>query len=217
MNPRLVFGAFMMAISLALVGAAVTAHDIPAPAEVPRLESAAVAARPAGGAQAQVPLRSAFLDSQASASDEAAVPIAVRIADLGLEATVLSVGVDENNEFAVPAADTVGWYKYGAAPGSDGSAVLAAHVDYGGRAGAFFNLADLQPGETLEVEMADGSVLEYRVTNNQLYDKQELPADELFRKDGNPVLTLITCGGTFDQERRSYRGNVVVTAEPIEA
>lgn len=216
MNPRLVFGAFMMAISLALVGAAVTAHDIPA-AEVPRLESAAVASRPAGAAQAQVPLRSAFLDSQASAPDEATVPIAVRIADLGLEAAVLSVGVDENNEFAVPAADTVGWYKYGAAPGSEGSAVLAAHVDYGGRAGAFFNLADLQIGEMLEVDMADGSVLEYRVTDNRLYDKQELPADELFRKNGSPVLTLITCGGTFDEERRSYRGNVVVTAEPVEA
>lgn len=217
MNHRLLFGAFAMAISLALVGAAVTAHDIPAEADAAKLESAAIAARTTGGAETQVPLRSAFLDSQASGVAESDVPIAVRIPDLGLEATVLSVGVDEENQFAVPAADTVGWYKYGASPGSAGSAVLAAHVDYGGQAGAFFNLSELQTGETLEVEMLDGSVLKYRVTDNVLYDKEELPADELFRKDGDAVLTLITCGGTFDHERRSYIGNVVVTAKPIEA
>lgn len=217
MNQRLLFGAFAMAISLALVGAAVTAHDIPAQAGAARLESAAVAVQPAGSARAQVPLRSAFLDSQAAGLDESRLPVAVRIADIGLDAPILSVGVDEENQFAVPAADTVGWYEHSSTPGSAGSSVLAAHVDYGGRAGAFFNLANLELGETLEVEMADGSVLRYRVTDNVLYDKQELPATELFRKDGNAVLTLITCGGTFDQERRSYRGNVVVTAEPIEA
>lgn len=207
-----------MAISLALVGAAVTAHDIPA-GEVVELESAAVQQQSASinAAQARVPLRSAFLETESSAIDESDLPVAVRIADLALEAPVISVGVDEDNQFAVPAADTVGWYRYSATPGSAGSAVLAAHVDYAGRAGAFFNLAKLELDETLEVEMADGSVLRYRVIDNQSYDKTELPAVELFRKDGDPVLTLITCGGTFDTERRSYRDNVVVTAVPIDA
>ncbi|MGI9595799.1 MAG: class F sortase [Acidimicrobiales bacterium] len=217
MNPRLLAGAFTMAISLALVGAAVTAHEIPAAEESATLSSQAVVVRPVGAAEPQVPLRSAFLENQAAGVDESDTPIAVRIPDIGLEATILSVGVDEENQFAVPAADTVGWYKYGSAPGNSGSAVLAAHVDYGGRAGAFFNLGDLKVGEILEVEMLDGAVLRYRVRDNVLYDKQELPADELFRKDGEAVLTLITCGGTFDHDRRSYRGNVVVTAEPIEA
>ncbi len=217
MNRRLLFGAFSMAISLALVGAAVTAHDIPARAGAGQLGSEAIARQRPGAAQAQVPLRSAFLDGQASGVDDSSLPVAVRIADIGLEATILSVGVDEQNQFAVPAAESVGWYEHSATPGSTGSTVLAAHVDYGGRAGAFFNLSDLERGETLEVELADGSVLRYRVTTNILYDKTDLPADELFRKNGASVLTLITCGGTFDQDRRSYRGNVVVTAEPIEA
>ncbi len=217
MNQRLLLGAFAMAISLALVGAAVTANDIPTTAGPRQLESEAIALQRPGAARAQVPLRSAFLDGQASGLDESTMPVAVRIADLGLEAPILSVGVDDKNQFAVPAADSVGWYEHSAMPGSAGSTVLAAHVDYGGRAGAFFNLSDLEEGETLEVELADGSILRYRVTTNILYDKTDLPADELFRKDGASVLTLITCGGTFDQEHRSYRGNVVVTAEPIEA
>ncbi len=216
MNPRLRSGIFVMAISLALVGAAVTAHEIPAEAEGATLASAVVPVRSAGAAEAQVPLRSALLGSQTGGRDASAAPVAVRIPDIGLEASVLSVGVDEDNQFAVPAADTVGWYEHSAPPGADGSTVLAAHVDYRGNPGAFFNLADLQLGETLEVEMADGSVLRYRVTDNILYDKQALPAQELFRKSGAPVLQLITCGGTFDPVRRSYRGNVVVTAEPVD-
>jgi LPXTG-site transpeptidase (sortase) family protein len=219
-NQRVVTGIFVMAISLALVGAAVNAHKIPADARTGSLESAIVAQQQsasAQAAQAQVPLRSAFLDAEASGISESELPVSVRIPDLALEAPIISVGVDEDNQFAVPAADTVGWYQYSATPGSPGSSVLAAHVDYGGRPGAFFNLAKLELGETLEVEMADGSLLRYRVTDNQSYDKTELPAVELFRTDGDPVLTLITCGGTFDAERRSYRDNVVVTAEPIEA
>ncbi len=40
------------------------------------------------------------------------------------------------------------------------------------------------------------------------------PLDELFRRDGAPRLTLITCGGPFLPESGSYRDNVVVVAEP---
>ena len=100
-------------------------------------------------------------------------------------------------------------------PAEDGASVLAAHVDYGGAPGAFFNLEKVLPGDLLEVEMENGQVILYEVTGNNVYDKTELPASELFRKDGDSVLQLITCGGTFDPEARSYEANVVVTAEPI--
>jgi hypothetical protein len=211
-------GILVMAISLALVGAAVTSQD-PAETPQPTLGSSAVTVSEAAAAEARVPFRSASLEAQAAASgrNDGLTPVAVRIAGIGLQATVLSVGVDADNQFAVPEAEAVGWYKYGAAPGEAGSTVLAAHVDYGGRPGAFFHLADLTVGEILEVELAGGAVMQYRVTANILYDKTELPADELFRKGGEPVLQLITCGGTFDQTRRSYRGTVVVTAEPLDA
>jgi hypothetical protein len=43
--------------------------------------------------------------------------------------------------------------------------------------------------------------------------KQALPLDELFRRDGPPRLTLLTCGGPFLAEYGSYRDNVVVVAE----
>lgn len=222
MNQRLIGGFFTLAISLAVVGAAVTAGDDRADgAAGSGLASQVVdtSDRTVEAATAQVPLRSGDLDSQARLwrADERVAPVAVRIGALGLEAPVRSVGVDANNDFDVPEAETVGWYKHGPAPGQTGSTVLAAHVDYGGRPGAFFSLAELTVGDVFEVELSDGSVLQYRVTETVLYDKTTLPAEELFRKDGDEVLRLITCGGSFDSIERSYQGNVVVTAEPIDA
>lgn len=215
---KLGHGAIVLGITLSLVGAVATASDdviaTPAATEkgavLPAIPPAALA-----GTEIDVPIRSARLDDLPQA--QALRPVAVRLAGIAVEAPVLPVGVDDNNQFAVPAADTVGWYRHSASPGSPGAAVLAAHVDYGGRPGAFFDLDRMVPGDTLEVELEDGSVQVYEVTGNNQYDKSELPFDEVFRKTGDPVLQLITCGGTFDPVARSYEANVVVTAIPLEA
>jgi hypothetical protein len=53
------------------------------------------------------------------------------------------------------------------------------------------------------------------VAARELIQKRALPLDDLFRRDGPPRLTLITCGGPFLPEFGSYRDNVVVVAEPL--
>ncbi len=219
MNRPVVHGAMLLSISLATVGAIVSASDWePQPEAVEttttstaRSEAVAVAATP----RFDVPIRSGRLSDDVTRA--VTQPVAIRVAGIGLEAVIIPVGVDGNNQFAVPAADTVGWYQYSSEPGDSGASVLAAHVDYGGSPGAFFNLNEVLPGDTLEVEMEDGAVLLYEVTGNTQYDKTELPAGELFRKDGESVLQLITCGGTFNPDQRSYEANVVVTAVPLAA
>jgi hypothetical protein len=214
-------GALLLAISLAAVGAIATSRpwDPPLPAEEAVVSDAELGDGALNdrsvttGPVATVPIRSGLL-----ADDEVVEtvrPVAIRIAGIELDAPVISVGVDSDNRFAVPAADTVGWYRFSASPGNAGASVLAAHVDYGGAPGAFFNLEKALPGDRLEVEMEDGEVILYEVTGNNVYDKADLPASELFRKDGDSVLQLITCGGTFNPEQRSYEANVVVTATPI--
>jgi uncharacterized C2H2 Zn-finger protein len=47
----------------------------------------------------------------------------------------------------------------------------------------------------------------------RLIIKQDLDLREVFKREGEPVLRIITCGGTY---RRSgeYQANVVVTARP---
>ena len=133
------------------------------------------------------------------------------IADLSVDAPVVPVGLEADGSMEVPPADQVGWYLHGVAPGSDrGSAVLAAHVDYGGRRGVFFDLARLPVGAVVEVTDERGVRRRWSVTERYQVDKDALDIPELFRDSGAPTLTLITCGGAFDRSGRSYEDNVVV-------
>jgi sortase (surface protein transpeptidase) len=144
--------------------------------------------------------------------------VQVRFPGLDAGAPVRAVGVDGRGEMEVPEdVRTVGWYRFGPGPGAPaGSAVLSGHVDdrVQGR-GAFFGLTDLAEGDPVEVTLADGRVVGYRVVLVERVDKAVLPVDRLFARDGAPRLTLVTCGGEFDRAARSYRENVVVTAEPV--
>lgn len=141
------------------------------------------------------------------------VPLRVRVPSLDIDIDLAAVGVDADGDFDVPRSG-VGWYRHGPAPGSEGSAVLAAHVDFNGAPGAFFRLSELAPGDRIEIDGDDGVTRLFTVVDQVLYDKTVLPADELFRETGDEALRLITCGGTFDADARSYLGNRVVTAIP---
>jgi hypothetical protein len=44
------------------------------------------------------------------------------------------------------------------------------------------------------------------------YPKNEFPTDEVYAPTPNPQLRLITCGGEFDYNHRSYLDNEVVYA-----
>ena len=127
------------------------------------------------------------------------------------------MGVDRaTGEMAIPPDPAVaGWYRYGPVPGRSGSAVLAAHVDsrrYG--IGPFEVLRRAEPGVRIEVSFADGRTAAFVVAGREQFGKRDLPVEELFRRDGAPTLTLITCGGRFDRELGRYEDNVVVVAVP---
>ena len=109
---------------------------------------------------------------------------------------------------------TVGWYRFGVGPGApSGSAVLAGHVDDRIQGdGAFHRLAHLVVGDAVQVTLADGTVLTYRVTAVAHVAKAALPAGQVFARDGPPRLTLVTCGGDFDRAVGGYVDNVIVTA-----
>lgn len=142
-------------------------------------------------------------------------PGRVRIPAIGVDAAVVPVGLEPNGEMEVPPAKEVGWYELGTRPGApQGSAVLAAHVDYAGVKGAFFKLRELPEGAEIEVAGPDGRVLRYVVDTRLQVDKDELPVEELFRSTGPPTLTLITCGGAFDRGARHYQDNIVIRARP---
>ncbi len=177
--------------------------------------SEGVASPRSGSAAAEVPVRSGLLD--AIRPTAGAAPVRLLIGDLAVDAPVEPVGYDaRRDEMEVPRSpDLVGWYRFSASPGGAGSAVLAAHVDFNGQAGAFFDLHQVAQGTPVVVVMDDGSRQRWEVVARRQYGKELLPTAALFAKQGPPALVLVTCGGPFDGRR--YEDNVVVIAQPVGA
>jgi hypothetical protein len=47
------------------------------------------------------------------------------------------------------------------------------------------------------------------------FPKTTIPLAAIFAQAGAPRLVLATCGGQFDEQTKSYRDNIVVTATPM--
>ena len=77
-----------------------------------------------------------------------------------------------------------------------------------------YDVPDLEVGDEVTVTDAEGVVRRFVVTEVELHEKAAVPFDEVFARSGEPQLVLVTCGGDWDADRRSYRANVVVTAVP---
>jgi hypothetical protein len=144
-------------------------------------------------------------------------PVRLSVPALRVDSAVDPVGVEPDGEMTVPAeVDRVGWYRFGPAPGGEGSAVIAGHVDSRTQGlGAMAPLRNAAVGDEVVLIDAAGTTTRWRVVSRELIEKQVLPLDRLFTRAGPPRLTLITCGGPFLPEYRSYRDNVVVVAEPV--
>jgi LPXTG-site transpeptidase (sortase) family protein len=143
-------------------------------------------------------------------------PLRLSIPSLNVSAPVVAVGLEPDGSMEIPDASEAGWYELGPQPGDQaGSAVIAGHVDQKGQEGVFIDLRLLQVGAEVSVFDADGTQLRFTVFERYQVDKDELPAPELFRRAGEPVLTLITCGGRFSKRKHSYSDNIIVRAVPM--
>ncbi len=149
---------------------------------------------------------------------EAVPPVSVEVPAAGIAVSVTPVGVQPDGLMELPADVAVaGWYRYGSDPLSPtGTTVIAAHVDsieYG--LGPFAGLKGLGAGTEIVVKMSDGSTKRYAIESVTNILKGELPVDEVFDREGDPRLMLITCGGQFNYDTGSYSDNIVVTALPV--
>lgn len=180
---------------------------------------ASVLSTPAATSSAPPPAPGPFVTAR-PATPPPVVPVVppVRLELAGVDAPLDPVGVDDVGGMALPAdVDRVGWYRFGPAPGaSEGTAVLAGHVDDADQGlGALAPLREVAVGTEVRVTDAAGAVSRWQVVSRELVEKPVVPLDKLFSRTGPPRLVLLTCGGEFDRELRSYRDNVVVLAEPV--
>lgn len=134
-----------------------------------------------------------------------------------VEAPIVEKGVNEEGVMQAPDnAYDVAWYDFSARPGFGGNAVFAGHVDYI-RVGpaVFWNLKDLEPGDLIRVQLADGTEYKYAVSFKQQFDAATAPVNDIVGPTPKETVTLITCGGTFNSATKQYDSRLVVRAERI--
>ncbi|WP_308812143.1 class F sortase [Streptomyces sp. A244] len=133
---------------------------------------------------------------------------------LRLDAPVMGLGLDRDRRLTAPPDDDpelVGWYRHGASPGEQGTAVAVGHLDTDSGPAVFAGLTELKRGRIVKARRADGRTAVYTVDKIKSYEKADFPSQEVYGARGRPELRLITCGGSYDR-RKGYSGNVVVFA-----
>jgi len=141
-------------------------------------------------------------------------PVELAMPSLGVEAPVVPVGQDEDGAMAAPSdPDTVAWYEYGPGMGVSGNVVLAGHINWAGRVRAFGYLDRLVKGDPILVTDADGHGYQYVVESTRWVRAEGAPVEEIFAGTGEPVLTLITCGGEYVAATREYLDRLIVRAK----
>lgn len=147
-----------------------------------------------------------------SAGPEGSSPTAVFLPDTA--AHIVSVGLNPDGSMEIPdEISEVGWYSLtGIRPGDSGTAVLAGHVDSRTQGhGPFNELSQLTVGDEITIDTVNGAQT-WTVTSTAAHPRADLPIADLFSLDGPPRLALVTCGGDFDRDERSYEDNIVVYA-----
>ncbi len=110
----------------------------------------------------------------------------------------------------------LGWW-IGSAPmgAAGGTTLIAGHVDSAEQGlGVFADLRTVEVGDQVAVVDGLGGRHAFEVSEIDEVVKSALP-EELFTTSGPRRLALVTCGGPFDTETRSYRDNLIVWAEPV--
>jgi sortase (surface protein transpeptidase) len=143
-------------------------------------------------------------------------PVRLEIPAIGVSSPLIRLGLNPDGTMQVPGDFQVaGWFTGGPQPGQLGPAVIAGHVDSRTGPAVFYRLRDLHPGDQIRVVRADHRVVRFRVESLASFPKQALPDDAVFAATTTPALRLITCAGSFDWSKHSYRDNLVVSATRV--
>jgi LPXTG-site transpeptidase (sortase) family protein len=199
-HPRqLVFRLAGVVLGLGLLTAGCAAVELP-PASNPVSPPTGAAASPT--------------DATSTSALSASAPTRLRIPAIDVDSGLIALGLRADGTMEVPPdGRTAGWYTESPTPGERGPAVLAAHVDWNREKGVFYDLRELRPGDDVTVKRKDGIHATFRVSRVAQYPKDRFPTDEVYGDVEGSQLRLITCGGDFNPDARSYRDNIVVYAD----
>lgn len=144
-------------------------------------------------------------------------PVRVQIPAIGLDASLMGVGLDEGRRPIVPRHD-VAWYAHGASPGEGSNVILWGHVlrfmDTPNIPAPFARVSELKVGAEITLTSANNKKQRYRVT--QLVHAKPNEIDYL-RPTLEEQLTLVSCIGdrVINNGTVSLSDRLITIAEPI--
>jgi hypothetical protein len=139
-------------------------------------------------------------------------PTRLRVAAIGVDTTLETLHLAKDGSLTPPKDFArAGWYADGTAPGDQGPAVIAGHVDSKRGPAVFYKLREMEPGDRIDVIRGNVTV-HFTVVSTSWYPKTNFPTDLVYGPTPDRQLRLITCGGVFDHRLRSYKDNLVVYA-----
>lgn len=152
----------------------------------------------------------------ASANTGRIIPTWVDVPSIGARSSLVQLGLNPDRTVQVPPVSQplqAGWYKYSPTPGQVGPAVILGHIDGDHKKGIFWKLSDVKVGDSVEVGRATAGTLTFTVTKVDEIAKSSFPTNAVYGNTSDPQLRLITCGGSFDAAKKSYRDNIIVYAK----
>ena len=143
------------------------------------------------------------------------VPVRLQIAAIGVDSTLMALGLRADGTMEVPPSGfPAGWFTGAPTPGELGPAIIAGHIDWKGP-GVFFELHNLKPGDRVIITRKDGNKPVFRVTRVAQFQKDQFPTTLVYGNIDHAGLRLITCGGSFNRATGHYEDNIVAFADLV--
>ncbi len=140
-------------------------------------------------------------------------PTRVVVPAIGVDESLTGLGLEPDGAMEMPAFGSAGWYDEGPRPGAAGAAVVVAHVRGPAGPDVFWDLATLREGDRVVVHGTRGRA-RFIVEALETVGKEELPYDRIWPDTDEPLLRLITCGGTPDPNGGGFPDNTIVYLRP---
>ena len=129
------------------------------------------------------------------------------------------IGLANDGQLQVPSTwDLAGWYQNSAKPGEKGNVIIDGHYDTSeATPAAFWGLKNVNVNYTVTLQDEIRREFSYVVVDSFYVDITDPQGTLVFEETNDAELTLVTCGGVWDESVGTYNKRLVIKAKLIES
>lgn len=155
-----------------------------------------------------------------SSALDSRTPWTLLVPSARIRARIVALGLTPNDALGAPDnPEVIGWWRDGAAPGEIGNVLLDGHRDFRDTAGnvgtgVCWLLPDTRRGDFVLIRDEEAAVTYLYMVSETVSVAWDAPESVRYlQPTSRPILTLITCEGSFDTDARNYSNRHIVVAD----